>query len=44
MNRAMAEYRANHRESRTKRRLAKLGREAMQDEATTENEATEGEA
>ena len=44
MNRVMAEYRANHRESRTKRRLAKLGREAMQDEAATENEATEGEA
>ena len=44
MNRVMADYRTNFRESRTKRRLAKLGREAMQDEPVTENEAAEGEA
>ena len=42
MNRVMADYRTNFRESRTKRRLAKLNRKTRQDEAA--NEAAEGEA
>ena len=46
MNRVMADYRTNFRESRTKRRLAKLNRQTTQSEAANEaaNEATEDEA